>query len=108
LNVDATPFQAGTIVLIASRLRASGKYVDCPNHKGIYTANMEENESIGQEGKYNSAIANSLKSDDIRIANFASDGDSKGYIDVSKTQTSPGHLKAYWELNATRQQQGPL
>jgi len=30
--------------LIASRLsRASGKYVDLPNHKGIYTANMAKN-----------------------------------------------------------------
>jgi len=117
-NVDATPFQAGTIAtatlvennsrhkrivgvhvasklcLVASRLRASGKHVVCPNHRGICTANMAENESIGQEGKYYSSIANSLKSDDIGLANFTSDGDSKGYVEISKTQTNPvGHFK---------------
>ncbi|KAH3709712.1 hypothetical protein DPMN_069175 [Dreissena polymorpha] len=109
---DATPFQAGTIaistmcenntknkqivgVLVSNKLcrtssmpRNKGQPVQCHNHRGHYTANVSERNSIVDEGKYNEVLED-LISQDIKISNFTCDGDSRAI--QGGVQKSHGH-----------------
>ncbi|KAH3706738.1 hypothetical protein DPMN_066126 [Dreissena polymorpha] len=99
---DATPFQAGTIAVTtmcenntknkqilgvhvanklcraAAVLRNKGKQVECPNYRGHCSASVSEREQIGNEGKWNRSLSTQI-SQDIKIANFTCDGDSRAF-----------------------------
>ncbi|KAH3864326.1 hypothetical protein DPMN_027343 [Dreissena polymorpha] len=114
---DATPFQAETIavstmcennsknkqivgVLVANKLcrtssmlRNKGQHIQCPNHRGHCSANVSEREQIGDEGKYNKVLGD-LISQDIKIANFTCDGDSRAFQGVRNSNGhNVGHLR---------------
>ena len=128
-NSDNTPFQAGTIVVttmcenntrsknilgvtvesklcsIASRIRNTGKHVTCPNHKGPCTATMSGSDSIGNEALWNSTVTSEINND-LVIANYTGDGDSKGHSGVDKGQHAPvKHLKDIRHLSNTMRRQ---
>jgi len=116
-NSEATPFQAGTVVTttfcenntknkkvlgvhvgsklctIGAKLRNKGSNVLCPNHRGHCTANIPQNQAIGDEGQWNTRVASEI-STEVKIANFTCDGDSKGFKGVETSQKhTVGHLK---------------
>ncbi|KAH3779627.1 hypothetical protein DPMN_157431 [Dreissena polymorpha] len=77
----------------ASVLRNKGKQVECPNHRGHCSENVLEHEQIGDEGKWSRALSTQI-SQDIKIANFTCDGDSRAFQGVSSSQSHRvGHLK---------------
>ena len=77
----------------ASRLRNKDIVVSCPNHSGHCTANVQEDEPIGQENKWNETVAKQI-TQDLDIAYYTGDGDSKGHVGVDKSQNMPVfHLK---------------
>ena len=104
-----TPFQAGTQVTYvmcennsnlkriisvftgnklcnaASRLRNEGSNVVCPNHPGICTANIAQDESIGNESKWSYECVKEIN-DTLIISHLTTDGDSKAVIGVKRAQ----------------------
>ena len=112
-NASTTPFQAGTQVTAivaennttdkkivgmftgnklctkATQLRNNGLKVQCPNHEGHCTANLSEDESIGNEEKWTETVVREIQ-DTLNVSHFTGDGDSKSHKGVDKAQTNTG------------------
>lgn len=74
-------FTGNKLCTTASKLRNKGHEVVCPNHSGTCTANIAQDESIGNEYKWSSECAQEVN-DTLIISHFTTDGDSKAIIGV--------------------------
>lgn len=110
-NSDVTAFQAGTQVVqtmiennssnkriisvytgnklcnVASRLRNKGIEVLCPNHAGYCSANLAEDDVIGNETEYAKQCTIELN-DTLQVRNITTDGDSRAASGVVNAQKS--------------------
>jgi hypothetical protein len=87
----------------AQLMRAKGRNVKCPNHRGICTANLDRTDVIGNESRSAERCAHKIAQDEtpLVVGQFTSDGDSAASIGFERGQQT--HCTVYVEnLRDTR------
>ena len=87
----------------AQLMRAKGRNVKCPNHRGICTANLNRTDVIGNESRSAERCARKIAQDEtpLVVGQFTSDGDSAASIGFERGQQR--HSTVYIEnLRDTR------
>jgi hypothetical protein len=69
-------------------MRAKGRNVKCPNHRGICTANLDRTDVIGNESRSAERCACKIAQDEtpLVVGQFTSDGDSAASIGFERGQ----------------------
>ena len=72
----------------AQLMRAKGRNVKCPNHRGICTANLDRTDVIGNESRSAETCAHKIAQDEtpLVVGQFTSDGDSAASIGFERGQ----------------------
>jgi hypothetical protein len=87
----------------AQLMRAKGRNVKCPNHRGICTTNLDRTDVIGNESRSAERCARKIAQDEtpLDVGQFTSDGDSTANIGFERGQQR--HSTVYIEnLRDTR------